>query len=83
MSNEPHNLILDQLRYVRNDIETMRKEVTHELHSLSERVSAVEKHMGGLFTSLTNLGGDVAKLKFDMRTVKARLDITDDDEHPA
>jgi len=73
MSDGPHNLILDQLRYVRNDIETVRKEVTYELQSLSERVSAVEKHMGG----------DAAKLKFDMRTVKARLDITDDDEHPA
>ena len=81
--DEIHNLMLDHLKAIRNEQTDFRREITHELHSLSERLSALETHMSGIFKSITNIGGDVEKLKFDMRKVNTRLQLSADDDHPA
>ncbi len=72
-----HELMMKHLKALRNEVADLRRESIHELHSLSERVGALESHMTGLFKTLTNVGGDVEKFKFDMRQVKSRLNLTD------
>ncbi|MEL6243923.1 MAG: hypothetical protein AAFR73_12065 [Pseudomonadota bacterium] len=74
MTDDTTNLILEHLRAIRKDMADFRDEQL----SQAERMVALETHMSGILTSLTNVGSDVHTLKQQMRQVQNRLDLVDD-----
>lgn len=71
------DLVLEQLRAVRNDVADLKAETRSGFHTLSERMSALETHMVGVLKQLPPVWDELAALKKRIEHIEHRLEIAD------
>ncbi len=69
------NLVLEQLRAIRNDMTTMRADLRQDNKLLNERMSVFEKHMAALVSSSAYHEERYAALEQRLDRLEARLNL--------
>ncbi len=70
---ETENLVLEHLRAIRAKLD----QHSGEFHTLSQRMSALEKHMAALIAQLPPVWEDIAELKRRIDRIERRLEISE------
>jgi hypothetical protein len=72
MSNEPQNLVLEQLRLIRSDIADVKNGLGAKIADLTERVDNIDTQLQGLTYVMTTAVGSLA---MDMKDIKQRVEV--------
>jgi hypothetical protein len=72
MSKEPQNLVLEQLRLIRNDIADVKNGLGAKIADLTERVDNIDTQLQGLTYVMTTAVGSLA---MDMKDIKQRVEL--------
>lgn len=73
MTADIDNIILEQLRVIRAKLD----DHSAEFHTLGQRMTALEKHMGALIGQLPPVWEDLAGLKRRIERIERRLELTE------
>lgn len=75
MTNDIENLVLEQLRLIRNEVLTTRSDLRQDIQLLHQRMSVFEKHMAALVSSSTYHEERYAALESRMDRLETRLNL--------
>ncbi len=71
MSVEPSNLVLEQLRLIRDDIADVKAGLSAKISDLSERVENIDAQLQGLTYVMTTAIGSIV---IDVKDIKHRVE---------
>jgi predicted nucleic acid-binding Zn-ribbon protein len=74
MTEEPNNIVLQQLRLIRDEIAVMKDEVTHKIGAMAETLVGVKRDISILRTTITSVEVSVHGARQDIATLSIAVD---------
>lgn len=73
MAEDTSNLVLEHLRHIRSQVDTMR----HDMSDMKLRLVVIEGHVGSLVVGQAGHNSEIDRLKRRVDRIEQRLELTD------